>query len=242
MRQLHPLNLYFIFPHEENSNVYVCVYSSGKSPLTNKRPLMNHNIQNMLAASSSSSSPSLTSPNYHHRHRDYLHKIGEYHMSRQNPDILDRMYAKATPTPRHMLGSGKVQNELAAPISHTPKTHESDDPGAYSSPVSVESPQQMSLLRRMLNARKLQASSPSSIVQLAIQGGKSRRPKRAGLLRSSVASPVMVPVGGLRKPRQEEVKSDNEGGNDDDGGVGTEKGKRDPCSKETVLDALRKKR
>ena len=183
---------------------------------------MNHNYQNMMA---SSGSP--------HR-QTYLSKIGEYHMSRQNPDILDRMYAQATPTPR-ALGARKMQSEFKAPISHTPRPHQSTVLGPYVTPADADSPPQMSLLRRMLNARKIQTGSPRSVVQLAMQGGRGRGERRAGLLKTGVLSPspVVVTLGGARRPegRLSNVEVEM-----------AEEQKQDPCDAVVVLNALRQKR
>ena len=174
----------------------------------------------------------------------YLSKIGDYHMSRQNPDILDRMYARTAPTP----GVGGVvaktinQKESGSPICHTPKTRQ---PGAMRlqdgcSPSDLDSPHQIPLLRRMLNARKEKTNSPRSVVELATRGGRG---KGVGLLKKKGRSPVVLTIGGGRPRRVggrglrswEEVSE----------GIGLEeepagkKARQDPCDKEVVLEALR---
>jgi len=172
--------------------------------------------------------------------QDYLSKISDYHMSRQNPDILDRMYARATPTARVRVGGmarTTNQTELNSPICHTPKPRQPDVMGFQDgSPSDVDSPNQISLLRRMLNARKVQTNSPQSVVELAMRGGKGLRAGQGmGLLRKRGRTPGVLTIGGGRLRSRQEL---GEGSGWEEEPTG-KKTRQDPCDKEVVLEALR---
>lgn len=187
----------------------------------------------------------LTSSNSYHQ--QYLSRMGRYHMSRQNPDVLDHMYAsQATPTPQPP--STQQTRNFHRELIYTPqksRPHHTAILGPYAVPADLNSvPPQPSLLRQMLNARRAQSSSPSnSVVQFATRNGRRGR-VGGGLLKRGLVSPVVVRLAGVRRRGDETCGGRERGWDGEDAGRFEREARdgRDPCDKEVVLDALRQKR
>ena len=225
------------------------VFSSARSPVT-KRPLMNHNFGGTSALRSPMTSVYQTT-----------RSLGEYHMSRQSPDVLDQMYSS----------SGAADN----PDNPTHQFHHGDPGGIIepSYPPAVDrsalgrlnghasavihrrgnSPQ-LSYLRQLLNSRRSQSPSPSSLVQLAARSGVGvgvgvRRGGGRLLRRHMVGgSPAVVKLAGVGRTSSEgEGERERGEGNQQQQQPqqltnGLEERPRNPCDKEVVLSALRQRR
>lgn len=168
----------------------------------------------------------------------YQSRIGAYHMSRQNPDVLDQLY---TPSPVNQGQSAGI-GTYTSPVNYRSMESGGDTSymsgrgDGYHSPAPTPAPRpspgnsQISYLRQVLSMRRAQSCSPSSLVQLATKRG-GRRTGR--LLRNGVGSGVAtVRLAGVKdttQPQQEMMEcSDQTAPN--------------PCDKEVVLSALRQKR
>ena len=185
------------------------MYSSVKSQNSiPSRGLMNGNYVHLSS-----------SPINNNTLQTYFQNRGKYHMSRQNPDVLDRMYASSNQQ-LQKISDNSVLNDGQSPVMIGPSGH--------TGTVHFTPPYQTTLLRQMLNARRLRSTPPSSLVELAtMKGGR--------LLRKSVASPVVVKLAGVKRSNREESgrgKIVN----------GREQSTPNPCDKEVVLKALRQRR
>ena len=175
-------------------------------------------------------------------------------MSRQNPDVLDKLY----PSPERDAPENsphQFQNVLelrdgrfAATTANKPVLETVN--GHYSSLVSPNFPRggvpppQVSFLRQMLNSRRSQSVSPSSLVQLATRGGGVRVRRGGGRLlkgRLLGQSPAMVKLAGVGKTSQgSEVRDLLQQQQQQLNGLDQQT--HNPCDKETVLSALRQRR
>lgn len=206
------------------------LHSSVKSPVP-KRPLVNHNFTGITP------SPRSTSPLNGH----YQSRVGEYHMSRQNPDILDQMYlSPSTANSTRFLGAGRGGIYTLGNRDRT--TYMLGRVNGHRSPAisprlgSVGAPAQLSYLRQILNSRRSQSVSPSSLVQLATRKGVGRTGR---LLKNGVGgSPVIVRLAGAnRSEKKEEVQQAQVVNRSESNNKAV-----DPCDKEVVLSALRQRR
>ena len=169
-------------------------------------------------------------------------------MSRQNPDFLDQLYI---PSPDNQgnqgqsVGISNRETTYTSPVNYRSMESGGDTsymPGrvdGYHSPVVTPGPRmgtpsvgnsQLSYLRQVLNMRRAQSCSPSSLVQLATKrgGGRTGRLLRNGV-GSGVATVRLAGVKDTPQPQQETMEcSDQTAPN--------------PCDKEVVLSALRQKR
>lgn len=165
----------------------------------------------------------------------YRSRVGQYHMSRQNPDVLDQIYSQDHAS----QDVGDRESLYTATHKDTSYTSSLGRPNGYHSPAippRMGPHPQVSLVRQMLNSRRARSASPSSLVQRAMRKGPILGTGR--LLKSGVigGSPVMVKLAGVKglKEKQERVTArvmDASGQN--------------PVSssdKEAVLSALRQKR
>ena len=164
---------------------------------------MNHNFSNP-----SSSPSSLNKPHGH-----YHTSVGDYHMSRQNPDVLDQMYSPSSAVQKnHFLGIHQGTNDSTTSRKINGHFSQFVSPRTEAS-VYSKTPSQASLLRQMLNSRRSQSASPSSLVQLATRKGPGIRHGRVGrLLKNGVASPATVKLAGVKhKGGREEEKEPLQG-------------------------------
>ncbi len=211
--------------------------SSARPPQT-KRPLMNHNLGGMSASSS---------PHYHSK------SIGDYHMSRQNPDVLDQMYSssEADVPDNHtqLFQGGTSYGATSANRAVLGRLN-----GHHSTVISPKlpgsgAPPQMSYLRHMLNSRRAQSASPSSLVQLAARGGSVGVRRRGGgggrLLRNRLGgvggSPATAKVAGVARTTGGEGEG-REGHYVQQQPNGLDQQSQNPWDKEVVLSALRQRR
>ena len=162
-------------------------------------------------------------------------RIADYHMSKQNPDVLDRIYSSTTPQNGYTpFGSRQT---TTSPLYGSGHSSTNSSPGfTFQNQVS-HTPVQMSLLRQTLNASKSRSVSRSSLVQLATQRSSVRLNSGASI------SPVVVRLSrGTDTPSSKGVRSEESvsrlvnGVSDGHAQVGN------PCNKDTVLSALRNKR
>lgn len=175
----------------------------------------------------SRSTPTNTTP-----FRSTNNRLADYHMSKQNPDVLDRMYSSSVPSsPRTSPLRSQMRN---SPVyhNHSGTSSTSSSPGAQFQNRTSHTPNQMSLLRQTLRANKAQSSSKSSLVQLATQRTSVKLSGPAASI-----SPVVVRLSrGADTPPSPRLSrgSSTVGGNEEQA--------RNPCDKDTVLLALRSKR
>jgi len=182
-------------------------------------------------------------------------RLADYHMSKQNPEMLDRMTSPSAHSRHTMvnnytasaqyqyLGSnstGSSPYNTSMPGSHSVGSSPYRFPGSNStgsspyhslgsnsalSPFPSNTPGTPSLLRQSLQASKAQSQARSSLVHLATQRSSVR-------LNSSPMSPGIVRITrgsstAANVPRESSSPAIRE---------------PDPCDKDTVLSALRNKR
>lgn len=162
-------------------------------------------------------------------------RLADYHMSKQNPDVLDRMYSSSLPSSQN----SHLANHMISPSPyHSGSGSTNSSPGVLFQSRISHTPNQ-SLLRQTLKASKAQTSSKSSLVQLATQRGSSIR-----LNNVSTISPVLVKLSRGSDTPPSAVRSTSEltmPTVSETGVIGsTQSG--DPCDRDTVLTALRSKR
>ena len=164
-------------------------------------------------------------------------RIADYHMSKQNPDVLDRIYSSATP----QVGYSPFSSQLnTSPLYNSGPNSTTSTPGVSFQNRVSHTPAQMSLLRQTLKASKSQSASHSSLVQLATQRSSVR------LSSGATISPVVVRLSrGSATPPPHGARS-NEGvfvnGIGSEGDADRLANAGNPCDKDTVLSALRNKR
>ena len=163
--------------------------------------------------------------------------VNGYHMSKQNPDVLDRL---CSPSPSHR-DTLLHKKTLSPAMVHV---------GAGSSMLvstrnGHQAPGQSSLVKQMLNDKH---RAPTSLVHLATRG----KTFRSGVN----ISPVVVKLSGavthdlpsnsssLNSSREEGNGTENgaEASSRSTNGEGSPVKSRDPCDKSVVLSALRQRR
>ncbi len=170
----------------------------------------------------------------HSAHHGYHSRVREYHMSRQNPDIIDRLYS---PSNKDESRNGHIEtntrnNRISSPAA-SPFSIGHGRP-ATGGTSSGGTPSQTTLLRQMLNSRKSQSRSPvpggGSLVQMATRRGAFGKAGR--LLRNGGVSPVIVKLAGVKNAEESKVEILN----------GEDQRPNNPCDKDVVLSALRQRR
>ncbi len=155
-------------------------------------------------------------------------RLRDYHMSRQDPAVLDRMYTSAPTSPARQNGYlyGTSPN-FANHITHSNGHSMASPAGSYSRASRTALP--TSLLRQTLtNSRRSSLPGGSSLVNMAVQ--------RGGHAGSKNFSPVIVRLSGP-------ATSSDGGGRGEPANRQEAPGMAiDPCDKETVMSALKKKR
>lgn len=163
----------------------------------------------------------------------YQSRVGDYHMSRQNPNVLDQMYSSNHSTQEsngvYVLGS---RDSPYSPVAQVNGHH------TLGMSPRARGVSQVSFLRQMLNSRRARSASPG-LVQLANRKtlGRPGRLLRNGLVGGS---PVTVKLAGVKKGAEEE-RGKLQPSRVLNGGE-QKLGVPNPCDKEAVLSALRQKR
>ena len=166
-------------------------------------------------------------------------RLADYHMSKQNPDVLDRMYSSSLPS-SPMNGYRPLNNNTFTPSVHHNRSINSHSGMGLSFQNRVtHTPVQMSLLRQTMKSARGQGSfglGHTSLVQLATQKGSLR------MNGSPTISPVVV-----RLSRKSEPPSEGRGDSEsmslfNGDGSSMENGLGNPCDKDVVLSALRRRR
>ena len=165
--------------------------------------------------------------------RNSASAVNGYHMSKQNPDVLDHI---CSPSPSH-------RDHVLHKKTLTPAMVKvSGGGGILNLTRNGQSPGQSSLVKQMLNDKH---RAPASLVHLATRG-KS--------LRTSVTiSPVVVKLSGAppKSLPSSLNSSKEENGTPENGaevntrlsnGEGSSGKSADPCDKNVVLSALRQRR
>ena len=163
--------------------------------------------------------------------------VNGYHMSKQNPDVLDRL---CSPSPSH-------RDTLLHKKTLTPATVRVSAGGGVliGARNGHQTPGQSSLVKQMLNDKH---RAPTSLVHLATRG----KAFRSGVN----ISPVVVKLSGavthnlpsnsssLNSSREENGSAENhaEASLRPSSGEGSPGKSRDPCDKNVVLSALRQRR
>ena len=158
-------------------------------------------------------------------------RLGDYHMSRQDPAVLDRIYAgsnSAPSSPTHALRNTHLYKAPPSFLNHTTHSNRLGAivAGSYSRNSRPSLP--TSLLRQTLsNSGRSSLPASSSIVNMAVHQG-SNRPRGY--------SPVIV-----RRSRPAGTMGENEGR------VGGEREEEpmvafNPCDRDVVISALKQKR
>ena len=160
--------------------------------------------------------------------------VNGYHMSKQNPDVLDRL---CSPTPDHLLHK-KTLTPATVRVS-------GGGGGILIGTRNGHLPGQSSLVKQMLNDKHRAAAS---LVHLATRG-KSFRP-------GVNISPVVVKLSGVAPSQglpsnSSSTSNQGESGSPENSaevksrssdGEGSAGKSRDPCDKNVVLSALRRRR
>ncbi len=216
---------------------------STERPVAVQSPSMLSDVQTRLNFSSVKSPSTLpkrralipmsrTTPTNTTPFRSTNNRLADYHMSKQNPDVLDRMYSSSVPSsPQTSPLRSQIRN---SPLYHSGSSSTSSSPGVQFQNRMSHTPSQMSLLRQTLRANKAQSSSKSSLVQLATQRTSVKLNGPAASI-----SPVVVRLSrGADTPPSPRLSR----GSSTNTGEGNEEQARNPCDKDTVLSALRSKR
>ena len=155
-------------------------------------------------------------------------------MSKQNPDVLDRIYSSTTSQNGYSpFGS----RQTTTPLYGSGHSSTNSSPGFTFQNRASHTPVQMSLLRQTLNASKSQNTSGSSLVQLATQRSSVRLTSGASI------SPVVIRLSrGSDTPPSKGVRSEESVSRLVNGVGGGHAQAGNPCDKDTVLSALRNKR
>lgn len=144
-------------------------------------------------------------------------------MSRQNPDVLDHLYAPTVSPPKESVNYSSVQSNVH-PLHLEPQLIKPQE--LYHTP-------RVSLFRQLLNSRS-PVQSPPSLVQRATRKGVKGGGRIPQLLRKDTMAPPVVKLAGVTVDRHKEqavtVHSPQE------------PSILDPCDKDVVLTALRQRR
>lgn len=185
---------------------------------------------------------SLMNVNRHSEHSSITplrNRLADYHMSKQNPDVLDRMYSSLPSSP--VNGYRPLNNHtFTPPVHHNSSINSHSGMGLSFQNRATHTPVQMSLLRQTLKANRGQGSfglSQTSLVQLATQKGSLR------INGSPAISPVVVRLSrGSELPVERQGDSESTALSDGDATSPREGGLGNPCDKDVVLSALRRRR
>ena len=171
---------------------------------------------------------------------EYAHSsaspVNGFHMSKQNPDVLDRL-CSPSPSCRDTLLNKKTLSPAMVRVGA--------GSGMFTSGVArkghLASGQQSSLVQQMLNDKH---RAPTSLVHLATRG----KSFRSGIN----VSPVVVKLSGNTMydlpSNSSSLNPSREDGSGSENGAEATNGERlpvksrDPCDKDVVLSALRQRR
>lgn len=167
-------------------------------------------------------------------------RLADYHMSKQNPDVLDRMYSSSfhsSPGNDHCPLNSRSFTPPGMKLSVNGHTGRNTSILKRAPPT----PTQMSLLKQALKANRGQSSfgtTGSSLVQLAT------RKRLWGVSGSPTVSPVVVRLsrGANTHVGDDGIYKEPAMSNGTTKSVGREEGLGNPCDKDVVLSALRKRR
>lgn len=192
----------------------------------------------------------VSGPSLNGRYHGNTRSIGDYHMSRQSPDVLDQMYSSSEEPqenrmqPFHGLDPGGTSYPAIGNSSVLRKSNSHFSPIGPPKRPGEATPSQISYLRQVLNARRSQSASPNSLVQLATRSGVGRglgRLLKKGLGGGGVATVKLAGVTqGSREEQEVEKRVGENHGSQFSNGLDQQQ--QNPCDKEAVLSALRQRR
>ena len=157
---------------------------------------------------------------------NFNNRLGEYHMSKQNPAVLDRMYSSPSSPQKEQL-----YKTVSPLVNHTARLN-----GSGIVLRSCRSPLQTSLLRQTLGkVRRNSLPSQSSLVHMAVHGSQ-RHYDSVGV------SPVIVKLSSPEPINSRSSRGLGLEASSWQNGERTSMAAPNPCDKTTVLSALKQKR